>query len=137
MRSRSLPTGLNHEVEYADAKRVDRHGEGRLPGHEDDGHARAAAVNPLAERLSRHPRHDEVGQDDVDVLGDEKIERFMGRRERRHAITGPFERHREEDPLVFFVVDHEHVALVRVRRQLGCHPSGSLFASWSAEALSR
>jgi serine/threonine protein kinase len=26
----------------------------------------------------RHRRHDEVGQDDVDVLGDEKIERIMG-----------------------------------------------------------
>ena len=79
--------GLGDEVVGARADRPDRDVERRVPGDDDDEGVRSAAHDPLAELETRHRRHLQIGNHDVEALGGDERERRLGRRHRAHVAA--------------------------------------------------
>ena len=68
-------TGFVMKSYDADADRADGGLEASLPGDDDDGHVRSGAEDALAELEAAHLGHRQVGEDEVEVLEPDELER--------------------------------------------------------------
>ena len=114
---------LGDEVVGAGAHGGDGRLHAALPGDHDDGERGVDAGDALAHLDAAHLGHAEVGQDRVELLGRDELERLGGRRARDDARTLALERHAHEVAHFLLVVDHDDAGFHRASNKGMCAPS--------------